>query len=157
MISGSCTGTVIELDEDSGERIDDMPGGEDEDKTSLAFALPIPDGIGSLAHDSGIKANPGRFFTAAWIGLTADNIQDTQRKSGPPEDRAFVFRQPILQTKVEKSKDQIQFKVFSVRFCILGRSWCPPSPPFTPVPPRPPPSPWPPKHHRCHQTTAGCR
>lgn len=111
-----------------------MPGGDKDDKTTLSYALPIPAGIGSLAHDSGIGAPlSGRFFTAAWIGLTVDNIQDTQNKYGPPEDRAFIFRQPILQTHAEKSRDEVKFKVIAVR-SLRAIDLTPPAPRLTLLP-----------------------
>ena len=109
--SGQSAKKSIMLDKEAGERIENNPGGKEDDKKSMVHNIPIPPGLGSLAHDSGLSANPGRFFTAAWTGLTADNIQATQLKGAPPEDRIFMFRQPILQTGQKKTYDEVKFKV----------------------------------------------
>ena len=85
---------------------------------TLKNSFPIPAGLGSVAHDSSLAPVEGRFFTAAFVGLTAEHIDATQQNGGPPEDRIFMVRQPIMQTGWDKSQDAVVFKTFG--FDLIG-------------------------------------
>ena len=105
--------------------------------TSLKYAHPVPSGIGSLSHDSTLRANPSRFFSAAFTGLTSQNIEESQNKGADPEDRIFMFRQPIMQTAWRKSKDNVQLVLVGVdvisAVCIyfsIREGICKPPTPF---------------------------
>ena len=113
---------LFKLDVSQSATQDAAPGASETSKTSLKMAMPVPSGISGLGHDSSLGANPARFFTAAFTGLSAEHYDDSVTKGADPEDRVFVFRQPILQTAFRKSKDQVTLVVLGYdiisAFCI---------------------------------------
>lgn len=79
-------------------------------------SLRVPSGIGSVVSDTslGVRATAGGFFHISYVGTTVENIEWTERTSGHPEDRVFVFRVPILQTGIRKSIDRVAFSLYGV-------------------------------------------
>lgn len=132
-------------------------------KKSLKLAFAIPRGIGGLNHDSSVLAEKPGYFIAPYVGSTNENIDTTKKNKGPPEDRVFVFSQPILQTGYRISADNVALRIFTKQgiktffndplMSLLRKSsnkklskskntGGPPS--GKPPPPPPPPSPRPP-------------
>ena len=83
-------------------------------QSTLKYAIPVPAGISTVAHDSSLAWQSGRFFTVTFTGTTAEHIDQTQSQGLEPEDRIMMLRAPILQTGWAKSRDELQFKIFSV-------------------------------------------
>jgi hypothetical protein len=65
---------------------------------TMAMAIKVPNGIGSLAHDSSVGAQPHQYFTTGFVGTTREYLNVTQSTGAQPEDRIFLMRAPILQT-----------------------------------------------------------
>ena len=74
--------------------------------STLKMAVRIPKGISSLAHDSSLGSKPAQYFTACFTSATRKNADESQRLRIDPEDRAFVFRMPILQTAYNTTQDK---------------------------------------------------
>ena len=68
----------------------------------------MPSGLGSLTYDEAIGHYPNQYFTAAFIGSTAEHRRATIKERGDPEDRVFNFRMPILESKILKSADNLE-------------------------------------------------
>lgn len=66
---------------------------------TLSTALKIPPGIGSLAHDSSMRAIPHQYFHVGFIGTTTEYLNETRKHKADPEDRIFLMRAPILQNQ----------------------------------------------------------
>ena len=62
-----------------------------------------------MAWDSTVGAFPESYFTVAFIGTTPENKDRTMHNKGDPEDRIFVFREPFLTTRFNKSADKVEF------------------------------------------------
>ena len=88
---------------------------------TLTMLVKVPAGIGSLAHDSSVRAIPHQYFHASWIGATQERINVTMKKGKEPEDRVFLMRAPILQT----SKPLVSRNWIAARF--LGKDLFEPS------------------------------
>ena len=73
------------------------------------MAVRIPKGISSLAHDSSLGIEPAQYFTACFTPATRKNADESQRLRIDPEDRAFVFRMPILQTAYNISQERARW------------------------------------------------
>ena len=81
--------------------------GTEERKFTNIGAVRVPTGLGALAWDSAVNNNPQRYFTAAFIGTTQEYKDSTAAGWGDPEDRLFVIKCPILETKWVKPFDRV--------------------------------------------------
>lgn len=94
-----------------GETEDCDPELEDSTCT-LAMAVKVPAGIGSLAHDSSLNAIPHQYFHVSYIGMTKERFTTSMKLEMAPEDRIFLVRAPILRTTSPVlSKNWLQFQV----------------------------------------------
>ena len=90
-----------------GHHLVEFVGGELREKCNratatgctLAMAFKIPPGIGSLAHDSSLRAIPHQYFHLGFIGTTTEHLNQTRKRKADPEDRIFLMRAPILQSQ----------------------------------------------------------
>ena len=113
------SGGTIQIDTQASSNVDKDPS-PTASRTGFKYAAPIPSGLGSLAHESGLLARPPRFFTAAFVGTTREHVVEHQAKGGDPEDRIFTFRQPILQTDWGKTRDSVKFMLFGIDvICVV--------------------------------------
>ena len=75
---------------------------------TLTTAMKVPHGITSLGFDTSISVWPGRHFSAAFIGATPAMADASTASGADPEDRIFVFRQPIVSTTTRKTADNVE-------------------------------------------------
>lgn len=72
---------------------------------TMDYVVRTPTGAGSMSHDSSIGAWPSLYFSLSFIGNTGEFYDGTVLEGEDPEDRVFLFRQPITKTEARKSQD----------------------------------------------------
>jgi hypothetical protein len=96
----------------AGAKVPKDDGKKEKSDCTLQMATRIPPGIGSLAHDSSLRANPHKYFFATYLGVTPEHVAETEKAGVSPEDRSFLIRAPILQTqKPLITKNWVQVRV----------------------------------------------
>jgi hypothetical protein len=87
----------------------------DMQEKTLVYTIKIPTGAGPLSHDSSIAqagvAMPKMYFAIGFIGMTPDYINMQHPLRDSPEDRIFVFREPILVQDCKKSTDEVSLTI----------------------------------------------